>query len=155
MAGSGNSAALHSNIFLHYVLDVWFEEEVKPRLAGHAFPIRFADNFAIGFRHERDTRRVMEVLPKRSGKYGLTIHPDKTRLIDFVSPSKSTAMLRRIPTMVRAPLACWALPTTGESLAEVLGWSIAKPLRAVLVEPCGASLSGVAITNTDPSASST
>jgi group II intron reverse transcriptase/maturase len=79
-----------SNIFLHYVLDVWFEEEVKPRLAGHAFLIRFADDFAIGFRHERDARRVMEVLPKRFGKYGLTIHPDKTRLIDFVSPSKST-----------------------------------------------------------------
>jgi RNA-directed DNA polymerase len=78
-----------SNIFLHYVLDVWFEEEVKPRLAGHAFLIRFADDFAIGFRHERDARRVMEVLPKRFGKYGLTIHPDKTRLIDFTSPAKS------------------------------------------------------------------
>jgi len=78
-----------SNIFLHYVLDRWFEEEVKPRLAGHAFLIRFADDFAIGFRNEQDARRVMEVLPKRFGKYGLTIHPDKTRLIDFASPSKS------------------------------------------------------------------
>jgi group II intron reverse transcriptase/maturase len=77
-----------SNVFLHYVLDVWFEEEVKPRLAGHAFLIRFADDFAVGFRHERDARRVMEVLPKRFGKYGLTIHPDKTRLINFTSPAK-------------------------------------------------------------------
>jgi RNA-directed DNA polymerase len=79
-----------SNIFLHYVLDVWFEEEVKPRLAGRAFLIRFADDFAIGFRHERDARRVMEVLAKRFAKYGLTIHPDKTRLICFQSPSQAT-----------------------------------------------------------------
>lgn len=78
-----------SNIFLHYVLDVWFEDEVKPRLAGHAFLIRFADDFAIGFRNERDARRVMEVLPKRFEKYGLTTHPDKTRLIRFESPSPS------------------------------------------------------------------
>lgn len=79
-----------SNIFLHYVLDVWFEEEVKPCLAGHAFLIRFADDFAMGFRHERDARPVMEVLSKRFEKYGLTIHPEKTRLICFESPSKST-----------------------------------------------------------------
>lgn len=81
-----------SNIFLHYVLDRWFEEEVKPRLAGHAFLIRFADDFAIGFRYEQDARRVMDVLPKRFGKYGLTTHPDKTRLIDFASPSKSVCV---------------------------------------------------------------
>ncbi len=77
-----------SNVFLHYVLDIWFEEEVKPRLAGHAFLIRFADDFAIGFRCERDARRVMDVLPKRFEKFGLTIHPEKTRLICFESPSK-------------------------------------------------------------------
>jgi group II intron reverse transcriptase/maturase len=79
-----------SNIFLHYVLDVWFEREVKPRLAGHAFLIRFADDFAIGFRLERDARRVMDVVPKRFAKYGLTVHPEKTRLIDFTSPSTTT-----------------------------------------------------------------
>ena len=76
-----------SNVFLHYVLDVWFEEEVKPRLAGRAFLIRFADDFAMGFRTERDARRVMEVLPQRFAKYGLTVHPDKTSLICFRSPS--------------------------------------------------------------------
>ena len=79
-----------SNVFLHYVLDVWFEAEVKPRLGGHAFLIRYADDFAIGFRHERDARRVMEVLPKRFEKYGLTIHPEKTCLVCFESPSSST-----------------------------------------------------------------
>ena len=79
-----------SNVFLHYVLDVWFEEVVKPRLAGEAFLIRFADDFAIGFRCEADARRVMEVLPKRFEKFGLTVHPEKTRLVCFERPSPST-----------------------------------------------------------------
>jgi group II intron reverse transcriptase/maturase len=76
-----------SNVFLHYVLDLWFEHEVQPRLRHRAFLIRFADDFVIGFRNYRDAQRVMEVLPKRFGKYGLAIHPDKTRLIPFRRPS--------------------------------------------------------------------
>ena len=72
-----------SNVFLHYVLDLWFEQDVKPRLRDRAFLIRFADDFVIGFRDGRDARRVMEVIPKRFGKYGLTIHPTKSRLIPF------------------------------------------------------------------------
>ena len=83
----GVISPLLSNVFLHYVLDVWFEEVVKPRLKGHAFLIRFADDFAIGFRLEADARRVMEVLPKRFVKYGLTTHPEKTRLVCFERPS--------------------------------------------------------------------
>jgi RNA-directed DNA polymerase len=75
-----------SNIFLHYVLDDWFERDVKPRLYGQAFLIRFADDFAMGFTCEEDARRVLEVLPKRFEKYGLTIHPDKTRLVPFERP---------------------------------------------------------------------
>jgi len=77
-----------SNVYLHYVLDVWFEEEVKPRLRGRAFLIRYADDFVVGFACEEDARRVMEVLPKRFGKYGLTIHPEKTRLVPFVGRSQ-------------------------------------------------------------------
>lgn len=75
-----------SNIYLHYVLDEWFERQVKQRLSGQAFLIRYADDFVIGFTNESDAHRVMEVLPKRFGKYGLTLHPDKTRLIDFRKP---------------------------------------------------------------------
>ncbi len=85
----GVISPLLSNVFLHYVLDVWFEEVVKPRLGSDAFLIRFADDFAIGFRSERDARRVMEVLPKRFEKYGLTLHPEKTRLVCFERPSSS------------------------------------------------------------------
>jgi len=75
-----------SNVYLHEVLDTWFEREVKPRLKGQAFLIRYADDVAIGFTCEADARRVLEVLPKRFGRYGLTLHPEKTRLIDFRKP---------------------------------------------------------------------
>jgi hypothetical protein len=72
-----------ANIFLHYVLDEWFEAEVRPRLKGGAFVIRYADDFVIGVAREDDARRIMEVLPKRMSKYGLTVHPEKTRLVWF------------------------------------------------------------------------
>jgi RNA-directed DNA polymerase len=83
----GVISPLLANIFLHYVLDVWFECEVKPRLQGHAYLIRYADDFVIGFANEGDARRVLEVLPKRMARYGLALHPDKTRLVPFQRPS--------------------------------------------------------------------
>jgi len=84
----GVISPLLSNVYLHYVLDVWFEQEVKPRLKGRAFLVRYADDFVMGFACEEDARRVLDVLPKRLGKYGLTIHPEKTRLVPFVRPSR-------------------------------------------------------------------
>ena len=83
----GVVSPLLANVFLHYVLDLWFHQEVLPRLHGPAYLIRYADDFIIGFGNPEDARRVMEVLPKRFGKYGLTIHPDKTRLVPFRRPS--------------------------------------------------------------------
>ena len=79
-----------SNIFLHYVLDLWFENDVKPCLKGNAFLIRFADDFTIGFSDHRDAQRVMEVIPKRFAKYGLSVHPTKTKLVPFRPPSSKT-----------------------------------------------------------------
>jgi RNA-directed DNA polymerase len=72
-----------SNIFLHHVLDQWFETEVKPRLSGPCTLVRFADDFVMTFKNHHDAKRVMEVLGKRLGRFGLTLHPDKTRFIDF------------------------------------------------------------------------
>jgi group II intron reverse transcriptase/maturase len=86
----GVISPLLANVYLHYVLDVWFEREVKPRLRGRAFLIRYADDFVIGFADEGDARRVLDVLPKRFGKYGLTLHPGKTRLTAFRPPSESS-----------------------------------------------------------------
>lgn len=77
-----------SNIYLHEVMDTWFKRDVRPHMAGPVFMIRFADDILIGFAREDDARRVMEVLPKRFGKYGLTLHPEKTRLIDFRKPGQ-------------------------------------------------------------------
>jgi len=82
----GVISPLLSNVVLHLVLDMWFEREVRSRLRGDAFLIRFADDFIMGFAHESDARRVLEVLPKRFARYGLTLHPDKTRLVPFTRP---------------------------------------------------------------------
>lgn len=85
----GVISPLLANIYMHEVLDVWFETIVKPRLRGRARLIRYADDFVICFEREDDARRVAEVLPKRFAKYGLTLHPDKTRLFQFHKPDGS------------------------------------------------------------------
>lgn len=84
----GIISPLLANLYLHEVLDKWFENEVKPRMKGRAFLVRYADDFVIGFELERDARKVAEVLPKRFTKYGLTVHPTKTRLLEFQRPPK-------------------------------------------------------------------
>ena len=78
---------LLGNVYLHYVLDRWFATEVKPRLRGKATLLRYCDDFMIGFAREDDARRVQAVLGKRLGRFGLTLHPDKTRLLPFWCPS--------------------------------------------------------------------
>ena len=82
----GVISPLLANVYLHEVLDVWFEREVRPRLRGRAELIRFADDFVMVFETEEDARRVAEVLPKRFEKYGLRLHPEKTRLVRFERP---------------------------------------------------------------------
>jgi group II intron reverse transcriptase/maturase len=77
---------LLGNVYLHYVLDLWFEQEVKPRMRGRVTLIRYCDDFVIGFELEDDARRVMDVLPKRLGRFGLALHPDKTHLLPFRRP---------------------------------------------------------------------
>ncbi len=72
-----------SNIYLHYVLDEWFSEEIQPLLKGKSFIVRYADDYVLGFTDKSDAERVMEVLPKRFAKYELTLHPEKTKMIDL------------------------------------------------------------------------
>ena len=78
-----------ANVFLHYVLDDWFVKVVRPRMKGRCFLIRFADDFVIGCTLESDARRIMEVLPKRFGRFGLRIHPEKSKLISFGRPPRN------------------------------------------------------------------
>jgi group II intron reverse transcriptase/maturase len=84
---------LMCNVYMHYALDTWINETVRPLLKGEMFLIRYADDFIIGFEHEEDAKKVNRTLPKRMGKYGLTIHPEKSKLIKF-SPDGKT----RLPT---------------------------------------------------------
>ncbi len=83
-----------ANIYLHYVLDEWFIKEVKPRMRGRCFMVRFADDFVIGCELEEDAKRIMEVLPKRFDKYGLSLHPEKTRMISFGKPASGREATR-------------------------------------------------------------
>lgn len=82
----GVISPLLSNVYLHYVLDKWFTEEIMPRLKGKATLVRFADDVSILFKYKEDALRVFTVLPKRFKKYGLTIHPEKTKMIEFLPP---------------------------------------------------------------------
>lgn len=72
-----------ANVYLHYVLDMWFEKVIKPKLRGRARLIRYCDDFIIMFQFEDDAKRVYEVLPQRLGKFGLEIEPNKTRILPF------------------------------------------------------------------------
>jgi RNA-directed DNA polymerase len=79
----GIISPLLSNIYLHYVLDVWFSEMIQPLLSGKSFIVRYADDFVLGFANKLDAERVMKVLTKRFGKYKLDLHPGKTKLINL------------------------------------------------------------------------
>jgi RNA-directed DNA polymerase len=79
----GVISPLLANIFLHYVLDEWFAKEVGPRMKRRHVLVRYCDDFVMAFEDFLDARRVFEVLGKRVGRFGLALHPDKTRMVDF------------------------------------------------------------------------
>lgn len=83
----GVISPLLANIYLHHVLDTWFESMAKPKLRGEAFLVRYADDFVIVCGMQSDSEKLMTVLPKRFGKYGLMLHPEKTRLVRFTKPA--------------------------------------------------------------------
>ena len=85
----GVISPLLSNVYLHEVLDCWYVEEVLPRMKGKTFLVRFADDFIVGFEKKEDAEKIYRVLFKRFEKYGLSLHPEKTRLIAFGRPEQS------------------------------------------------------------------
>ena len=90
-AGTAQGSVLSpllGNVYLHYALDRWFERRVKPRLRGQAILVRYADDFVIAFERKDDAQRVLDALGRRLGHFGLTLHPDKTRLRPFRRPPK-------------------------------------------------------------------
>jgi group II intron reverse transcriptase/maturase len=86
----GVISPLLANIYLHEVFDRWFEDEVRPRLGADAFAVRYADDIVIALSSKHDARRVMEVLPKRFARFGLRLHPKKTRLVEFHRPPRAS-----------------------------------------------------------------
>lgn len=97
---------LLGNAYLHYALDLWFTEEVKPRLRGKAILVRYADDGCFGFERQDDAQRVLAVLGKRLERFGLTLHPEKTRLLDFRRPLRSRGE-GRSPTAFDFLGFCW------------------------------------------------
>jgi group II intron reverse transcriptase/maturase len=79
----GSISVLLSNLYLHYVLDLWFERVVKGRLRGEAYLVRYIDDFVICFQYREDALRVQAALAKRLGKFGLNLEPTKTQLVEF------------------------------------------------------------------------
>lgn len=79
----GSISVLLSNVYLHYVLDLWFERAIRPRLKGEAYLVRYIDDFVLCFQYRADAQRVQEVLCKRLERFGLALEPDKTRLVEF------------------------------------------------------------------------
>jgi group II intron reverse transcriptase/maturase len=84
----GIISPLLANLYLHEVLDKWYANEIKRRLKGRSFLIRYADDFVMGFELEEDARRVMEVLPKRFARFSLKLNMQKTRVVDFRKPGE-------------------------------------------------------------------
>lgn len=82
----GVISPLLANVYLHDVLDRWFLEQIVPRLRGNSFLVRYADDAILVFSSEADARRVLAVLAKRFNRFGLTLHPEKTRLVRFLCP---------------------------------------------------------------------
>jgi len=80
--GGGASAAL-ANIYLHYVLDLWFEKAVKKQCRGQAYLIRYADDFVCSFQHKEDAEWFYAALGERMAKFGLELAQEKTRILEF------------------------------------------------------------------------
>jgi group II intron reverse transcriptase/maturase len=72
-----------ANIYLHYVLDTWFNQAVKPRLRGRAFIYRYADDWVCGFQYRDDAERFYRTMPKRLAKFNLEVEPSKTKILRF------------------------------------------------------------------------
>jgi group II intron reverse transcriptase/maturase len=116
-----------ANILLHEVLDTWFEREVRPRLRGRATLARYADDAVMVFERRVDARRVLAVLPKRFGKYGLTLHQEKTKLVGFQRPDRPS---RR----KRASVIGLSRPETFDFLGFTIHWGVSLAGKWVVRE---------------------
>lgn len=106
----GSVSVLLSNVYLHYVLDLWFERVVKPRLRGEACMVRYIDDFVLCFQYRADALRVQESLIKRLRKFSLTLESTKTKLVEFGRFAQRHA--GNVGVSVQRRSTCWALRCT-------------------------------------------
>ena len=116
----GTISPILSNVFLHHVMDEWFTREVQPRLRGPSTLVRFCDDFVMLFAHRVDAERVLAVLGKRLGRFGLQLHPGKTRLVNFRPVRDSAASVAE------------TLPTTFVFLGFLHVWSVSRKGNKVM-----------------------
>jgi RNA-directed DNA polymerase len=79
----GSVSPLLANIYLHYVFDLWVQQRRKKQAQGEMIVVRFADDFVVGFEHRREAEQCLTALKQRFARFGLELHPDKTRLVEF------------------------------------------------------------------------
>lgn len=99
----GVISPLLANVYLHHVLDLWFHKEVRPRMRGQVWLVRYADDAVIGCSLEEDARRILRVLPKRLARFGLKLHPEKTRLVPFQRPRRQNGSVGKPPPPSPSP----------------------------------------------------
>jgi group II intron reverse transcriptase/maturase len=128
--GSSLSPLL-GNVYLHHVLDLWFERDVRPRLRGKAHLVRYADDFVIGFEREDDAQRVMGALGQRFERYGLRLHPDKTRVLPFRRPDRGDTDGKGPATFDFLGFTLYWRRTRGKSWALSLKTQTARLRRAI------------------------
>ena len=114
----GSISVLLSNIYLHYVLDLWFEKVVKPKLKGEAYLVRYIDDFVVCFQLRSDAIRFQDALVKRLEKFSLELEPKKTRLVEFGCFALRMAKERgkRLETIYFLGLSRWGDKDMGTSI---------------------------------------
>jgi len=122
---------LLGNVYLHHVLDEWFERDVRPRLGGQAFLVRYADDLVIGFEREEDARRVMAVLSRRFSRYALSLHPEKTRVLPFGRPGSGQSSGKGPATFDFLGFTHYWSRTQGGSWRKSLRTRVARLRRAI------------------------
>ena len=145
----GVISPLLSNIYLHHVLDTWFEQEAKPRLRGRCQLVRYADDFVLLFENRRDGERLLAVLGKRLERYGLTLHADKTRFVDFPGEAAFWSRCRRTRSTFRDSPICGCGPGEATSCCGKPRPKTASRGRCVR---CGTGADGIATLRCPPSA---
>ena len=112
-----------ANVYLHYVLDLWFQKKWRKReVNGDTIIVRYADDFVVGFQYKRDAERFLEAARQRFESFDLALHPDKTRLVEFGRFAQERRQQRRRGR----PETFFRLRTTAKDRKGHIGWDASR-----------------------------